>query len=54
MIKYNRKLFKTLWNKGLLMRELAEHFNCTEKTVYNIAKKEKLTLCLEVLKDENY
>ena len=42
MIKYNRVLFKKLWCQGLLMKDLAEQFRCTQQTIYNIARKEKI------------
>ena len=51
MITYDRELFKKLWNQGLLMRELAQRFNCTKNTVYNIAKREKIGPYSEVLND---
>ena len=40
MIKYDSVEFKVMWGRGLLMREMAKRLNCTENTVYNIAKRE--------------
>ena len=42
MIQYDCVLFKKLWSQGILMKELAVQFRCTQQTIYNIAKKEKI------------